>query len=134
MKEKEVSNTEIIEALELYGNATLAAKMLGISRQTIYNRRKSQSFRAEEVSRQADAIRERLIDLNELEKMATNTLQQILCDPEVNPAIRLQAGQSIMKTAGEYRALLAKLNEQAAVELGVYEIHGFESFKPQEYR
>lgn len=119
---KKVTDEAILNALEQYGSTTTAAKVLGVSRQTLYNRRRDRAFRAAEETQTADRYRKILSLLQPMEQMAITTTSEIMANEEINPAIRLQAAQTLYKMATKYEELLQGANHRAATEAGAFDI------------
>ena len=102
-----VSNEEIIAALLQHGTAIEAAAALSVSPSTIYRRSKDPDFKVLYKSICADVLRQTVTDLSESRSEALEVIEEIMTDFTVNPAIRLQAAQSILSNDLRYSARLA---------------------------
>ncbi len=94
-----VSDEELVSALLSNGTIKAAAAAVGISERSLYDRMNQGEFIALYKSAKADIIRAAVINLNRHIQTATETIIEIMTDPENNAAIRLQAAQTILKNA-----------------------------------
>lgn len=108
MAEKAISNEEIIAALLQNGTIKEAARAAGTTPRTIYDRMKDREFRAEYMEAKNDIVRKAIFTINEKLGAAVDTVAEIMADKEINPAIRLQAAQTIMNNAGKFAERLAR--------------------------
>ncbi len=116
MAEKAISNEEIIAALLQNGTIKEAARAAGTTPRTIYDRMKDREFRAEYMEAKNDIVRKAIFTINEKLGAAVDTVAEIMADKEINPAIRLQAAQTIMNNAGKFAERLAKEEYQSREE------------------
>lgn len=100
-KQKVISDEQLIAALLSNGTIKAAAAAVGISERSLYDRMNSGEFIALYKSAKADLIRGAVINLNGHIQAAINTVSDIMADKENNPAIRLQAAQTILNNAGK---------------------------------
>lgn len=100
-KQKVISDEQIIAALFSNGTIKAAAAAVGISERSLYDRMNNGEFIALYKSAKADLIRGAVINLNSHIQAAINTVSDIMADKENNPAIRLQAAQTILNNAGK---------------------------------
>lgn len=114
--ETAVSNEQIISALLQHGTIKEAAAAVGASSRTIYDRMQEKDFRAEYKAAKADIIRKAVISLNEKMAEAITAIADIMNDPGTNPAVRLQAAQTILNNAGKFTERLWKDEAEAREE------------------
>ena len=106
MARRAISDEEIITAVLSNGTLKGAAAAVGISERSIYDRMNSGEFQALYKSAKADLIRGAVVNLNMQLQDAINTVAEIMADKDNNPAIRLQAAQTILNNAGKFAARL----------------------------
>jgi len=99
---KAISNEEIIAALLQHGTIKDAAAAAGTTPRTIYDRMNDREFRAEYMEAKNDIIRKAVFTINEKLSAAIDTVAEIMTDKNNNPAIRLQAAQTILNNAGKF--------------------------------
>lgn len=99
---KAVSNEKIIAALLQHGTVKDAAAAAGTTPRTIYDRMNDREFRAEYMEAKNDIIRKAVFTINEKLSAAIDTVADIMTDKDNNPAIRLQAAQTILNNAGKF--------------------------------
>ena len=90
-KKQTVSDEAIIAALLTSNSIKAAADALQISPRTIYERMQSKRFMMHYEDRKGELINSAVKRLHEKLEQAMNVLGDILEDPEVSPATRLQA-------------------------------------------
>lgn len=119
-----VSDEQIIAALIQSGTVEKAAASVGCSTRTIYNRMKEHDFKGLYADAKADVLRAAVFAMNERLSAAVEAITEIMQDTETNPAVRLQAAQTLLNNAGKYTDVLAaaekaaeKANEQEKVTL-----------------
>ena len=105
---KAISNEEIIAALMEHGTVMAAAAAAGTTPRTIYDRMNDREFRAAYAEAKNDIIRRAVFTINERLSDAIDTVSDIMSDPKNNPAIRLQAAQTIIHNAGKFADRLTK--------------------------
>lgn len=94
-----VSNEEIIAALIQHGTVREAAEAVGIAPRTIYDRMHDSSFRSQYLESRAEILREAVFSFNAQLAAAIETVAEIMTDNTNNPAVRLQAAQTILNNA-----------------------------------
>lgn len=113
---KGVENEVIIAALLQSGSMKEAAAAAGVSPRTIYDRMKDNEFRAEYMTAKNDIMRKAVFSMNEKLAQAVDTIAEIMTDKDNNPAIRLQAAQTLMNNAGKYSTILQEKEYAAQAE------------------
>ena len=101
-KEKATSDEQIIAALLSHGTIKEAAAAAGISERALYDRMNTGDFQALYKAAKADLIRAAVFSINGKLQEAINTVAEIMADKENNPAVRLQAAQTILNTACKF--------------------------------
>ena len=101
-KEKAITDEEIIAALLASGTIRGAAAAVGLSERAIYNRMQAGEFQAVYKAAKADLIRAAVFSINNRLQEAIDTVAEIMRDDTNNPAIRLQAAQTILNNAGKF--------------------------------
>ena len=99
---KAISNEEIIAALLQHGTVKDAAAAAGTTPRTIYDRMNDREFRAEYMEAKNDIIRKAVFTINEKLSAAIDAVADIMTDKDNNPAVRLQAAQTILTNAGKF--------------------------------
>lgn len=106
-KQKAVSDEQIIAALLNNGTIKAAAAAVGISDRALYDRMNEGEFIALYKAAKTDLIRGAVININSQIQSAVQTVVDVMNDPDNNPAIRLQAAQTILNNAGKFSQRLA---------------------------
>lgn len=96
------SDEKIIAALLDGGTIKNAATALDISERTIYDRMTTGGFQELYKNAKADLLRAAVIKINSHLQAAIDTAAEIMTDKDNNPAIRLQAAQTILNSAGKF--------------------------------
>ena len=91
-----VSDEQIVAAVIKNGTMTKAAYDLGISMSTVYRRMAKPACRIIYKSFQHDLLKGTVETLSDVRCDAIETIETIMNDETINPAIRLQAAQSIL--------------------------------------
>ena len=99
---KAISNEEIIAALLQHGTIKDAAAAAGTTPRTVYDRMNDRDFRAEYMEAKNDIIRKAVFTINEKLSAAIDAVAEIMTDKDNNPAVRLQAAQTILNNAGKF--------------------------------
>lgn len=107
MAEKAITDEQLIAALLNHGTIKEAASAAGISERALYDRMNTGDFQALYKAAKADLIRAAVFSINGKLQEAINTVAEIMADKENNPAIRLQAAQTILNTACKFTQRLA---------------------------
>lgn len=103
---KTISDEVIISALMSNGTIKAAAAVVGVTERTIYDRMSNGEFKALYKSAKADVVRKAIFELNNQIGAAVETVVQIMNDETINPAIRLQAAQTILNNANKFAVRL----------------------------
>ena len=96
------SDEQIIAALLNHGTIKEAAAAAGIAERTIYDRMNKGEFQALYKTAKTDLVRAALFSLNGKLQAAIDTVNEIMANKENNPAVRLQAAQTILNTAAKF--------------------------------
>ena len=99
---KKVNDEKIVTALLNAGTIKGAAAAVNMSERAIYDRMKTGDFQELYKNARADMIRAAVVKINSHLQAAIDTAAEIMSDPENNPAIRLQAAQTIINTAAKF--------------------------------
>lgn len=100
--EKALSDEKIIAAIISHGTLREAAEAIGVTERTVYNRMNSSEFKALYQSAKTDIVRKSVFDINRHIEKAIQTVVEVMTNEENNPAIRLQAAQTILNNAGKF--------------------------------
>jgi len=120
-----ISNEEIIAALLQSGTIKEAAHKVGITPRAIYERMQEREFRAEYMEAKNDIIRKAVFSINGKLSAAIDAVQEIMDNKENNPAIRLQAAQTILNNASKFAERLATDENQSRKEAEAASIFAF---------
>ena len=96
------------------GTVREAASAADLPIRTLYDRMNAPDFQIMYREARADVLREATNNLNKRVQAAVDTIAEIMTDAENNPAIRLQAAQTILKNAMVFSARLQ--SEQAGIQ------------------
>ena len=99
MSKRTVSDEEIVSALLACSTVSEAAKKCGLATRTLYDRMKYKSFQLLYNGAKADVLRKAVFLITGKLTEAVEVVSEILSDTSVNPAIRLQAAQTIINSA-----------------------------------
>lgn len=113
---KAISNEEIIAALLQHGTVREAAEAAGTTPRTIYDRMKDREFRADYMEAKNDIIRKAVYSINAKLSEAIDAVADIMNDADTNPAVRLQAAQTIINNAAKFAERLTKDERQSRLE------------------
>lgn len=97
-----ISDEEIIAALLQHGTIKDAAEAVGIAPRTIYDRMQQKAFVEIYQDAKTDIMRAAVHNLDKQLSAAVDAVAGIMTDQGVNPAVRLQAAQTILNTAGKF--------------------------------
>lgn len=111
MATKATSNEEIIAALLQHGTIKEAAEAIGITPRTIYDRMKSHDFMADYAAAKSDILRSAVINVSGKLSQAFEEVNGIMTDKGINPAIRLQAAQTIINSASKLTAQMSTADD-----------------------
>lgn len=115
-----ITDEKMIKALATCGSVTATAVRLGIAESTIYRRLQDNDFRAKLEVVKGDVLREFKASYLESAERARNTVESMMNNDKINPAIRLQACQTIINTAVKF-VELSERAEDRAVKAREYE-------------
>ena len=110
---KVVSDEEIIAALMSNSTIAKAAEAAGISRRALYDRMGERDFKGQYAAAKAALIRQAVFTINARLTEAIDTIAGIMQDQEINPAIRLQAAQTILNNATKFVERLSAEDKKA---------------------
>lgn len=119
---KTISDEIIISALVTNGTATAAAKAVGISAKTIYDRMGNSDFLTLYRDVKADILRQSVTNLNGHISAAVQTVVSVMNDKENNAAVRLQAAQTILNTAAKFSKTLTEIETELYGEKNKFNI------------
>ena len=97
-----ISDEQIISALLTQGTIKAAAAAVNVSERTIYDRMNNGEFQALYKAAKADLIRAAVLNINNQLQAAINTVIEVMQNENNNPAIRLQAAQTILNNASKF--------------------------------
>lgn len=115
-----MTDEKMIKALATCGSVTATAVRLGIAESTIYRRLQDNDFRAKLEIVKGDVLREFKASYLESSERARNAVESMMNNDKINPAIRLQACQTIINTAVKF-VELSERAEDRAVKAREYE-------------
>lgn len=108
-----VSDYRLQLELMKHGSVLTTAKALGVDASTIYKRLKDNQFRAELIDMKNDTVRWYRAQYLASAEQAKKTIESIMLDGDVNPAVRLQASQTMINTAVKFVELADKAEDRA---------------------
>lgn len=112
----ELKDERIIAALLQHGTIKEAAAAADTTPRSIYNRMKNGEFRAQYEAAKNDILRTAYITINGKLTAAIEAVAEIMSNPENNPAVRLQAAQTIITNAAKFSERLHADEYQARQE------------------
>ncbi len=101
-KQTAVTDEEIIAALMTSSTIAETASKVGLSARTVYDRMATKPFKALYHGAKTDIVRGAVFKINSKLTEAIETVSELMTDKEVNPAIRLQAAQTIITNAAKF--------------------------------
>lgn len=101
-KRKNIPDEVIISALISHGTIKDAAAAVGITQRSLYDRMSNGNFKALYKSAKADIIRGAVFNINNQLGAAVDVVVGIMQNEDNNPAIRLQAAQTILNNANKF--------------------------------
>lgn len=113
---KAISDEEIIAAILQHGTMKEAAGAVGMTPRAIYDRMENREFRSLYMTAKDDIVRGAVFSINRKLSEAIDTVAEIMKDPNTNPAIRLQAAQTILNNAGKFAERLAQDEHSSRME------------------
>lgn len=112
-RKKAVADEQIIAALLASGTIKAASAAVGLSERAVYDRMNNGDFQGLYKSAKADMVRAAVFSINKQLQAAIDTVTEIMQSADVNPAIRLQAAQTILNNAGKFAQRLQ--NDETSV-------------------
>ncbi len=109
---KIISNEVIISALLKNGTIKAAASAIGITERSLYDRMNNGEFKALYMVAKADIIRKAIFELNNQIGSAVETIVEIMRNEDTNPAVRLQAAQTLLNNASKFALRLDSEEQQ----------------------
>lgn len=106
--ETAISNEEIIAALLNSGTIKAAAASVGLSERAMYDRMSDHEFKGQYLEAKADILRAAVCNINESLNGAIETIAEIMNNEKNNPAIRLQAAQTLLNNAAKFSRRLTE--------------------------
>ena len=100
--ETAISNEEIIAALLNSGTIKAAGAAVGLSERAMYDRMSDYEFKGQYLEAKADILRAAVCAINDNLGGAIKTIAAIMNDKKNNPAIRLQAAQTLLNNAAKF--------------------------------
>ena len=125
-KEKAISDEQIVAALLAAGTIREAAGAVGLSERALYDRMRGAEFDILYRGAKSDLLRSAVIDINKHLQEAIEVIAEIMADRGNNPAIRLQAAQTIINNAAKLSQRLQEAegiilnNDQCNRIIGAY--------------
>lgn len=107
------SDEVLAAALVTCGTIREAAKQTGVAERTFYDRMKGKDFQNVYNAAKADILRGAVLNTTRQLQGAVDVIAEIMNDKTANPATRLQAAQTILKTAGKLQENLASMDALA---------------------
>lgn len=114
---KNISDEQIIVCLMNCATIREAAAIAGLSERAIYNRMQDRNFQALYKAAKADLIRGAVANINAHISEAINTIAEIMSDEDNNPAVRLQAAQTILNNAVKFTQRLTEADTDTAIQM-----------------
>ena len=111
-KRKAISDEEIVAAIIASKTIKEAAETVSLTPRAVYERMQSKSFRAAYSEARTDILRRAVLSVTEKMTAAVDTISEIMENGDVNPAVRLQAAQSILSTATKLSANLGSAEQK----------------------
>lgn len=108
-----MTDEKMIKALAVCGSVSATAVRLGIAESTIYRRLQDNEFRAKLEIVKGDVLREFKANYLESSEQARTVIETMMKDRKLNPAVRLQAAQTIIKTAVQFTELAERAEDRA---------------------
>lgn len=108
-----MTDEKMIKALATCGSVSATAVRLGIAESTIYRRLQDNEFRAKLEIVKGDILREFKANYLESSEQARTVIETMMKDRKLNPAVRLQAAQTIIKTAVQFTELAERAEDRA---------------------
>lgn len=108
-----MTDEKMIKALAVCGSVSATAVRLGVAESTIYRRLQDNDFRAKLETVKGDVLREFKASYLESAERARAAIESMMDNDKINPAIRLQACQTIINTAVKFVELSERAEDRA---------------------
>jgi len=128
MANSKIPDETIIAALIQHGTVKAAAEAAGISPRAIYSRMQEKEFVALYQAAKTDIVRKAVFAIDSRLAAAVEAVADIVTDKTVNPAIRLQAAQTLFNNAGKFAERLTGEEHQQREINRSGNIFNFDSF------
>ena len=102
MAKKTVSDEMLVAALLQHSTIAEAAEAAGITPRAFYDRMKSDEFQGLYCAARTELYRTATLNVNRRLSEAVDCIADIMNDPDTNPAVRLQAAQTIITNAAKF--------------------------------
>ena len=116
-KTKAISDEQLIAALINCNTIKAAAEHVGLSERAIYNRMQSGEFQALYKIAKTDLIRNAVTSVNKHLGEAIKIIAEIMKDKDNNPAIRLQAAQTLLNNSAKFAQRLSEAEAAAYIQI-----------------
>ena len=116
-KTKAISDEQLIAALINCNTIKAAAEHVGLSERAIYNRMQSGEFQALYKIAKTDLIRNAVTSVNKHLGEAIKIVAEIMKDKDNNPAIRLQAAQTLLNNSAKFAQRLSEAEAAAYIQI-----------------
>lgn len=116
MKQQAISDEQIIAAILSNGTLRAASQAAGISERALYDRMNRSDFQVMYKTVRADLLRQAVRSFTDNLQAAVDTVMDIMADDETNPAVRLQAAQTIISNAEKFSKRLADDEDTAYLQ------------------
>jgi hypothetical protein len=124
-KQTAITDEEIIAALLASTTIAETASKVGLSQRPLYDRMSTKGFKALYIGAKTDIVRGAVFKINSKLTEAIETTAEIMTDKEINPAIRLQAAQTIIANAAKFSERL-QFEELSNIENNVKSVWDIE--------
>lgn len=101
-KTKAVTDEELLAALMQHSTVAEAAAAAGISTRSFYDRMRTDDFQALYTAARTEVFRTAVLNINNRLSEAVDAVADIMTDEDTNPAVRLQAAQTIISNAAKF--------------------------------
>ena len=112
-----VADEVIITALMENGTVKEAAAAVNLKERAVYDRMNNNNFKVLYKAAKADVIRNAVYRINSRLGEAIDTVSEIMTNQAVNPAIRLQAAQTIFTNADKFTERLHESEQRVANQI-----------------
>jgi len=117
----EIKHENILNALMQFSTVKEASAHLGVTPKTIYNHlNKDEALLIAFRNSKREILRETIEKVQTGAEKAVTFLTDMLDDPEISPAVKLQGAQKLLDIAPKYREMEADLNGAVFRETGSF--------------